>query len=81
MIIHTFRKCSDGFEETNSCSGLKDRIVPCRKTRCPAEWSQWSEFSNCSESCGQNGIKIRNRNCINNNRNVSQKRIKLKRKE
>ena len=47
-----------------NCSGLDFEEVPCYQTPCPihGNFSEWSEFSKCSHTCG-NGFRKRFRNC------------------
>ncbi|PAA54099.1 hypothetical protein BOX15_Mlig015709g1 [Macrostomum lignano] len=46
------------------CSGSGSDIRDCQQGPCPVHggWSEWTEFSNCSVTCG-NGTRSRSRSC------------------
>lgn len=40
-----------------------DNLVPCKVN---GQWSGWSEWTKCSFFCGNQGVKMRNRECYYN---------------
>ena len=41
---------------------IVNQTEPCNEQRCPF-WSKWTEWSDCSATCGKNGTQTRNREC------------------
>ena len=50
--------------EPTDCKGIISRVVPCELSPCPI-WEIWSEWSSCSQTCGD-GQKTRERSCVKN---------------
>nr|XP_039270781.1 zinc metalloproteinase nas-36-like isoform X3 [Styela clava] len=58
-----FRVCKDAKEEiVEGCEGEKSERIDCENEACPGEWSDWSEFGDCSKEC-DGGLQWRNRTC------------------
>merc|ERR1712096_507740 len=57
------RTCIDGMPGDPNCQGSTSDVEQCNLNDCP-RWSLWSDFSTCSESCGQ-GFQSRTRSCVN----------------
>ena len=47
--------------------GLSSETIKCNATPCPIPggYTSWSNFSQCSVSCGEGGVRYRTRNCTN----------------
>ncbi|KAG1650348.1 Semaphorin-5B [Nymphon striatum] len=65
--------CREGYENAQTqfqwvtgdeCEGADIEERPCNAHRCPGTWSCWSEYGNCSVTCG-GGTKLRTRKCVN----------------
>uniref|UniRef100_A0A914ZG89 Uncharacterized protein n=1 Tax=Panagrolaimus superbus TaxID=310955 RepID=A0A914ZG89_9BILA len=54
------RECLHG--STNECPGPAEEHILCNQQSCP-EWSQWTFWSQCSATCGDDGTRLRNRQC------------------
>eukprot|EP00092_Neocalanus_flemingeri_P028576 GFUD01031032.1.p1 GENE.GFUD01031032.1~~GFUD01031032.1.p1 ORF type:complete len:911 (-),score=155.86 GFUD01031032.1:100-2832(-) len=60
-------QCVEGSEIIQidrKCAGYGDQVHQCPND---ASWSQWSEFTTCSELCGKRGNQRRYRSCIEGN--------------
>eukprot|EP00092_Neocalanus_flemingeri_P065531 GFUD01079705.1.p1 GENE.GFUD01079705.1~~GFUD01079705.1.p1 ORF type:complete len:1036 (-),score=190.52 GFUD01079705.1:69-2795(-) len=60
-------QCVEGSEIIQidrKCAGYGDQVQECPND---ASWSQWSEFTTCSELCGKRGNQRRYRSCIEGN--------------
>jgi len=46
-----------------SCEGPATMMLFCNLQPCQPEWSDWSPWSSCSATCGDNGMRRRQRSC------------------
>ncbi|CAK8695093.1 unnamed protein product [Clavelina lepadiformis] len=60
--IEQTRTCHGGEAGQEGCIGGTTRMVECEITPCPVKWTDWSEYTPCSVTCG-NGWKTRTRTC------------------
>ncbi|XP_076800719.1 uncharacterized protein LOC143445480 isoform X3 [Clavelina lepadiformis] len=56
------RVCIDGEAGVSGCPGLNEVVELCNNQSCPV-WF-WLDWSPCSTSCGNNGIRQRNKTCL-----------------
>lgn len=63
-----YRNCTNPAPQHGGrkCEGPTLEVVNCNTHKCPIHggFTQWSQFTECSKSCG-NGKKFRHRNCTN----------------
>ncbi len=58
-----FRQCTDPItNEESFCSGDGEETESCNEEDCPY-WTEWSEWTACSKTCGSGGSKTRVRQC------------------
>ena len=57
------RSCIGGNPNDAGCEGLFHQSEECMTQKCPVGWRNWSEWSECSNSCSE-GVQIRIRECI-----------------
>ncbi|VDN00733.1 unnamed protein product [Thelazia callipaeda] len=60
--VHRTRTCYSKTE----CLGDSEDYKPCGGHSCP-KWTDWSTWTECSETCGRNGSKLRTRSCLKDN--------------
>nr|CAD2145093.1 unnamed protein product [Meloidogyne enterolobii] len=61
------REClmSKNNQNSEECKGPKIEHLLCNTQKCPS-WSEWTDWSLCSKSCGEKSLKTRKRECLNN---------------
>ena len=60
------KSVTDAKEEELPCPGASTSVLFCNLEDCPPdvfEWTQWTTWTACSEKCGNNGKRKRNREC------------------
>ncbi|XP_074654579.1 SCO-spondin-like [Tubulanus polymorphus] len=60
-----YRICTPAKHGGKSCEGPEEEFEPCNNFSCPVDgkWLEWSLWSSCSESCGKNATRHRDRHC------------------
>ena len=49
---------------TPQCNGAAFEHRSCNEHTCGSEWTTWSSWTECSKTCGWNGIQERKRDCF-----------------
>ena len=60
------RQCFNGLVGQDGCIGSNEKVIDCNQDTCPA-WNQWTEWSECTATCG-GGTRFTRRQCINGNK-------------
>uniref|UniRef100_A0A914RP33 Uncharacterized protein n=1 Tax=Parascaris equorum TaxID=6256 RepID=A0A914RP33_PAREQ len=54
VLRYRIRFCEGG----KTCEGNAEENVLCNQQECP-QWTDWTSWSTCSDSCGEGGAKLR----------------------
>lgn len=61
-VLRRHRTCQKAPHDEVQCKGLNVQIKACKLRPCKGEWTKWSDWSSCSQTCGK-GQKSRDRKC------------------
>ena len=60
------RECYNGYIGQIGCTGEYEQVIDCNNEECP-KWNFWSEWSECTVTCG-GGTRYTRRKCLNGNK-------------